>query len=228
MPVEFIQHNIRMADATETRPGSGSTLDKHPWFLAAQRVLDAVFPGDKSRYRIADLGCLEGGYATGFARMGFRSLGLDVCETNIAACELAKGKTGLKNLEFARDDPWNVAKYGPFDAIVCRGLFDHMDRPRPYLQLLSNSTNRLLILQTHFGTAEASTTSYLPAIVRKFLARAGSKAATPNMIQCIRDVGFDCVMEQFDGFGADIRESMLSGYYHQHSRGTYLGLKSAK
>jgi 2-polyprenyl-3-methyl-5-hydroxy-6-metoxy-1,4-benzoquinol methylase len=276
MPVEFIQHNIRLADGTETRPGSGPTMDRHPWFLAAKRVLDAVFPGDKSKYRIADLGCLEGGYATEFARMGFQSFGLDVRETNIAACEHVKARTGLTNLEFVRDDAWNVAKYGPFDAIFCCGLFYHLDRPKQYLQQLSNCTRRLLILQTHFSTAEASTTSYLPSIVRKVLARGGAKSTTAkyilspmtehdtlrgrwytefwndqvfkdrekhreaswdniksfwvqreDLIQAIRDVGFDCVLEQFDGLGTDIRDSMLSGYYHQHSRGTFLGLKPA-
>lgn len=276
MPVEFIQHNIRLENGTETRPGSGPTMDQHPWFLSSKRILNTVFPGDKSRYRIADLGCLEGGYAVEFARLGFKTLGLDVRETNIAACEFVRANTNLPNLEFVRDDAWNVGKYGPFDAIYCCGLFYHLDRPKQFLKVLSDCTKRLMILQTHFATDDASSSSYLPTIVRKVLARTTATTTTAkyilsplaehdgvrgrwytefsneqvfqdrekhreaswdnrksfwvqreDLLQAIQDVGFDCVMEQYDNLKPAIAESMLTGYYHQHSRGTFLGLKAA-
>jgi len=48
-----------------------------------------------------------------------------------------------------------------------------------------------------------------------------------DLLQTIQDVGFDIVMEQFDGLGPNIRDSMLTGYYRQHNRGTFLGIKSS-
>jgi hypothetical protein len=53
-------------------------METDPRFVSARRVLETVFPGDKSKFRIADLGCLEGGYTVEFARMGFQALGLEV------------------------------------------------------------------------------------------------------------------------------------------------------
>ena len=72
--ISFTSHNIRLDDGSFTKPDAGLSIDAHPWFLAAKRILDAAFPGDKSGLRIADLGCLEGGYTVEFARLGFTHL----------------------------------------------------------------------------------------------------------------------------------------------------------
>ena len=53
MPVSFTSHNIRLDDGTYTKPDVGYSMDVHPWFLAAKRILDATFPGDKRQVRIA-------------------------------------------------------------------------------------------------------------------------------------------------------------------------------
>jgi SAM-dependent methyltransferase len=150
--VSFTAHNIRLDDGSYTKPG-GVTMEVHPWFLAARRVLDATFPGGKQHLRIADLGCLEGGYTVAFARLGFQALGLDVREANIEACRYVQSHVNLPQLEFVRDDVWNIETYGVFDAIFCCGLFYHLDRPREFLDLLSRATKRVLILQTHFSEA---------------------------------------------------------------------------
>src|SRR5437764_1400484 len=84
----------------DLQPDVGFAMEDYPWCKSAKRVLDVVFPGDKSRIRLADLGCLEGGFAVEFARMGFRVLGLDVRESNLAACRYVKAHTNLPNLEF--------------------------------------------------------------------------------------------------------------------------------
>lgn len=161
MPVEFTAHNIRLDDGSFTKPDVGFSMDAHPWCVSAKRVLDAVFPGDKTGYRLADLGCLEGGYAVEFARMGFQVLGLEIRASNIAACRYVKANTDLPTLQFVQDDAWNIGTYGVFDAIFCCGLLYHLDRPRQFLRKLSGVTRRLLFLQTHFsvddtGRAEPS------------------------------------------------------------------------
>lgn len=169
--VSFTSHNIRLDDGTYTKPDAGFSMDVHPWFLAAKRMLDVAFPGDKNNLRIADLGCLEGGYTVEFARMGLRALGLDVRELNIEACRHVQSKVDLPNLEFVRDDVWNIAAYGMFDAVFCCGLFYHLDRPREFLNVLSRVTKRLLILQTHFSEAKDSPNFIRPRRLRRAIAR---------------------------------------------------------
>jgi hypothetical protein len=159
-----------MDDGTYTKP-DGVPMEAHPWFLAARRVLDAVFPGDVQHLRIADLGCLEGGYTVEFARLGFQALGLDVREANIEACRYVKAQVNLPHLDFVRDDVWNIEKYGVFDAIFCCGLFYHLDRPREFLDLLSRVTKRVLILQTHFSEADDSPSFIHPRRLRRFVSR---------------------------------------------------------
>lgn len=177
MGIEFTAHNIRLDDGSFTKPDEGHSMEAHPWFVSARRILETVFPGEKKSLRLADLGCLEGGYAVEFARMGFEVLGIEVREANIAACNYVKSKTNLPNLLFVKDDAWNIAKYGPFDIVFCSGLLYHFDRPRQFLEMLSSVTKRLLILQTHFSTDTANATDNihaglrLPTWVRKLQAR---------------------------------------------------------
>ncbi|HEX3951281.1 MAG TPA: methyltransferase domain-containing protein [Steroidobacteraceae bacterium] len=160
-----------MDDGSYTKPDTGYSMDVHPWFLAAKRILDATFPGDKRHLRIADLGCLEGGYTVEFARLGLQALGLDVRELNIEACRYVQSKVNLPNLEFARDDVWNIAAHGSFDAVFCCGLFYHLDKPRGFLDLMSQVTKRLLILQTHFSEAKDSPPLIRPRRLRRALAK---------------------------------------------------------
>ena len=278
MPVSFTSHNIRLDDGSFTKPEVGFSMDVHPWFLAAKRILDAAFPGDKGHLRIADLGCLEGGYTVEFARLGLKALGLDVRELNIEACRYVQSKVNLPNLEFVRDDVWNIAAYGTFDAVFCCGLFYHLDKPREFLNLLSQVTKRLLILQTHFSEAKdspawirprqlrraiarilplrhtATTTHRLSRLVkneglpgrwfsefrneRAYRDRANRRWASWDnrqsfwiqreyLIQAIRDVGFDSVLEQYDGLGSDIAEEMSVGSYRLSGRSTFIGLKTS-
>ena len=169
--MQFTAHNIRLDDGTYTKPDEGLSIDAHPWFLAAKRVLDATFPADKSRLSIADLGCLEGGYTVEFARLGFQSLGIDVRESNIEVCRYVQSKVDLPNLKFVRDDVWNAATYGAFDAVFCCGLFYHLDKPRKFLDVLSSITRRVLILQTHFAQAADSPSFIQPRRLRRALSR---------------------------------------------------------
>ena len=172
MAVKFTAHNIRLDDGTFTKPDAGYSMEAHPWFISARRVLDTVFPGDKKHLRLADLGCLEGGYAVEFARMGFQVLGIDVRDANIAACDYVKSKTSLPNLVFAKDNALNIAKHGMFDAVFCCGLLYHLDRPKQFLETLSSVTTKLVILQTHFSTDTFYTRLRLPTWMRKALAKA--------------------------------------------------------
>src|SRR5437899_6362264 len=150
--IGFTAHNIRLDDGTQTMPGTGATMEANPWFVAARRVFEMVFPGDRSRIRLADLGCLEGGYAVEFARMGFEVTGIEVRPGNLAACQYVKDRVDLPNLRFVADDAMNIANHGRFDAIFCCGLLYHLDQPKRFLETLGSITERLLYVQTHFST----------------------------------------------------------------------------
>jgi SAM-dependent methyltransferase len=169
--ITFTSHNIRLDDGTYTKPEVGFSMEVHPWFLAAKRILDTTFPGPKEHLRIADLGCLEGGYAVEFARLGFQTLGIDVRESNIQACRYVQSKVALPNLDFVKDDAWNIPAHGTFDAVFCCGLLYHLDRPREFLKVLAGVTKKVLILQTHFSQAGDSPSFIHPRRFRRALGR---------------------------------------------------------
>jgi 2-polyprenyl-3-methyl-5-hydroxy-6-metoxy-1,4-benzoquinol methylase len=251
MDIKFTAHNILLDDGNCTLQGVVPVASSD-WFIAAKRIFNTVFPGSKSSYRIADLGCLEGGFSVEFARMGFNVVGIEVRESNILACNYVKEHVNLPNLEFVQDDVWNLAKYGSFDAVFCCGLLYHLDRPVSFLNLMSSVTKKLLIVQTHFSTEQLSGKFNLSDIVtnenvegrwytefatdQAFAQREQSKWSSWDnsksfwvkheyLLQAIKESGFDTVLEQFDSLG-NIAESINSGYYKTDSRGTFVGIKS--
>jgi len=169
-PIEFTAHNIRLDNGEFTKPDIGCTMEAYPWFVSARKIIETVFPGDKSRFRLIDLGCLEGGYAVEFARMGFQVIGLEARGCNIAACGYVKAHTNLPNLQFVQDDAWSIDRYGEFDVIFCCGLLYHLDRPKEFLNVLSRVSRKLLILQTHFSVGTRSPViDRLPRALRSVL-----------------------------------------------------------
>jgi SAM-dependent methyltransferase len=252
MDPQFTAHNIRLDNGRYTCPDVGYTIADHPWCKSAAGLLGAVFPGDKSRIRVADLGCLEGGYTAEFARLGFQAVGIEVRQSNFQACQYVKANTSLDNLEFIHDDVWNVAKYGTFDAVFCCGLLYHLDRPKDFLQLVSSVTRRLLIVQTHFATDRPNATFTLSELTdneslvgrwyteyaddRSYVDREAAKWSAwgnrrsfwlrkDHLLQAIQDAGFDLVFEQFDGLGPNIVDEMSVGEYATTDRGTFVGMK---
>jgi ubiquinone/menaquinone biosynthesis C-methylase UbiE len=250
--VEFTAHNIRLDNGVFTKPDVGP-IDQHPWCRSAKRILTTVFPGERRDIRVADLGCLEGGYAVEMARMGFQVLGLDIRETNLVACRYVKANTNLPNLEFVKDDVWHLPQHGQFQAVFCCGLLYHLDRPKRFLELVSSVTTRLLIVQTHFATEWRNRKFKLSRLTKneslqgRWYTEYASDAAFHNrenakwgswdnyrsfwpkreyLLQAISDAGFDLVAEQYDSLGSDIVGSMYDGYYSTEDRGTFLGIKT--
>src|SRR5688500_10625734 len=150
--IRFTAHNVRLDNGEYTCPNYGYTIDQHPWFRSTCRMLQTVFQGDTSEVRLADLGCLEGGYAVEFARRRYDVLGIEVRPSNFRACEYVKAHTNLPNLRFVEDTVWNIQRYGRFDAVFCCGPLYHLAEPVRFLKLVSAVTNRLLVVQTHFAT----------------------------------------------------------------------------
>ena len=249
----FTAHNIRLDDGTCTRPDAAHDWSAEPWCVSAKRVLSLAFPGDKSRHSVLDLGCLEGGYAVEFARMGFQSTGLEIRAASIEACRWVQSRVNLPNLRFVQDDAWNAANHGTFDAVFCCGLLYHIDRPRAFIRMLSQVATRVLILQTHFATDKPKNVFNLSPMAEhenaagrwftEFTAppdqqqKEGSRWASWDnlksfwltrgwLLQCLNENGFDMVFEQFDSLAPAIVDSMNVGYYQTQDRGTFVGIRT--
>ncbi len=151
----FTAHNIRFEDGTVTMPGHPSLLSDEPRCKGTMRLLRMLFGQELAGRRIADLGCLEGGYTVEFARAGMDALGVEVRQSNYENCAEVQRKIGLPNLRFVRDDVWNTPNYGTFDVIYCCGLLYHLDRPHEFLKMLGSIARTAVILNTHFAPLES-------------------------------------------------------------------------
>jgi SAM-dependent methyltransferase len=123
----------------------------NPFFKSTKRVLEVVFPTNKENYNILDLGCFHGGFTVEFAKMGFHATGIEARNTNYQKCLINKEFYKLDNLYFYKDDVWNFKNYGKFSAIYCGGLLHHLDRPREFINMISEITSKILIIQTHYA-----------------------------------------------------------------------------
>jgi SAM-dependent methyltransferase len=249
----FTAHNIRLLDGTETYPAAGCLVEELGKFRAAARMLNLVFPTGLSGKRIADLGCLEGGYTTGFARLGMDATGIEIRDSNYQNCLYVKSRLNLPNLRFLKDDVNNLDKHGPFDAIWACGIFYHLDNPRSFMESIARSCTRVMLLETHFTYAHRTPAVELYKLSEvceheglrgrwyhehqdmardelenlKWASWANQRSfwvQREYLLQLLQDVGFDIVLEQYD-----LMKNIVSGmeaYYHALDRGLFVGIKS--
>ncbi len=249
----FTAHNIRLDDGRLTMPGAPVTWESYPIFKSARDILNLVFPADKANLKIVDLGCLEGGYAVEFARMGFDLLGIEVRSSNIECCNFVKKNVDLPNLNFVQDNVMNIARYGDFDAAFCCGLLYHLDKPKAFLEQLASKTKRLIILQTHFSLSHGSSRFNLSPLTvneglpgrwfgefsanltseQRDLARWSSFHNNSSfwiqreyLISLIYDLGFNTVFEQFDSNAPAIATTLVNEY-EGFLRGTFVGIRNS-
>lgn len=147
-PTSFTAHNVRLDDGSYTFPES-PPIETTGNYACVKNLLPLLFPEGWAGRSIVDLGCLEGGYATEFARLGLESTGIDVRESNIANAEYIRSRTGLPNLRFVRDDAWNLGRYGPFDLVFCVGLHYHIEDQRRFLGEMGRACRRAIFIDTH-------------------------------------------------------------------------------
>ena len=246
MPV-FTAHNVLLRDGTRTLAGV-IPMEEHPWMRQVRAILEIIYPGDKAELSVVDLGCLEGGYAVEFARMGFKTLGIEVRPENIACCEFVKTESDLPNLSFAQDTVWNFQNYGRFDVAFCSGLLYHLAFPKRFLEMVAASTRKVLFLQTHFSlTHELDTKFQLsPLTLNEGLAGRWYQEAVEgresdrwgswendksfwirreDLLGVLQSLGFEIVFEQFDGAPERGLAQRLSEDYASSLRGTFVGIR---
>jgi SAM-dependent methyltransferase len=147
--LSFTAHNVRLDDGQLTYPAAGRTIDETGNYLAVKNLLPLLFPEGWRGRSIVDLGCLEGGFATEFARLGLDSTGIEVRQSNLVNAEFLRERLALPNLKFICDDAWNLGRYGPFDIVFCAGLHYHIEDQRRFLAEMGAACGRALVMDTH-------------------------------------------------------------------------------
>lgn len=145
---EFTAHNILLDNDERTMGDSPLLCETSQWKSVAKTV--KLFFGDR-KLRIVDLGCLEGGYAVEFARLGHDVLGVEAREENIKSCLYVKYNLNLPNLNFIKDDVRNLRNLGEFDIVFCYGLLYHLDNPVNFIQSMSKASKSMMLLNTHYA-----------------------------------------------------------------------------
>lgn len=151
--MHFTSHTVVLSDGSKVGNDKIPLADSNIW-KSIEKTISLFLPKEKHDYtkiRVADLGCLEGAYAVQFARMGFDTVGIEARQENVDKCNFLKDNLKLHNLSFVTDDVRNMAQYGKFDIVLCYGLLYHLDDPASFLKTIGNSTEKMLLLNTHFA-----------------------------------------------------------------------------
>jgi SAM-dependent methyltransferase len=161
-------HNIRLDAECTTIPGEPDFLETDLRLKAILRVLDMLFGANLGGVRVADLGCLEGGFSLALAQRGAEVLGVEARHRNIEKATVLKDHFGLRNLKFQTADVKEFAPDagGQFDAVLALGILYHLDQPAQWLRRVAAATRRVLILDTHFAPAEDADLSLLDPRLR--------------------------------------------------------------
>jgi SAM-dependent methyltransferase len=249
----FTAHNVRLDDGTQTFPAHVS-MEFHETFRAARRTLNVIYGGNLKGRSIADIGCLEGGYTTEFARLGMDATGIEVRDSNFKNCQFLKSRTNLPNLQFIQDDAMNIGKQDMFDGLFVCGVLYHFDKPRKFLEDAAKVCRKFIIVDTHVAprlheqavdifklsgleTNEGQSGRWYPEYddtqvekldQMRWTSWSNNKSfwlEKSALLQTLKDVGFDMVYEQFD-CEADIVAEYSTGVRAATSRVFVVGIKT--
>ena len=146
-------HNLELAPGVWTLPGQNGFLETNMYLKAIQRVLALLYGPRLAPLRVADLGCLEGGFSVAFAREGAEVLGMEARPDNLEKCALAGAQLGTDRLSFVAGDvkDFTAEAFGTFDVVLALGILYHLDDPVRWIQQVAAATRGVLFLDTHFA-----------------------------------------------------------------------------
>jgi 2-polyprenyl-3-methyl-5-hydroxy-6-metoxy-1,4-benzoquinol methylase len=155
---QWTAHNIRLNSEITTIPGGPDLIEADLRLKALFRVFSLVFNGELAGLRIADLGCLEGGYSLALAQRGAQVVGLEARAKNLEKAQLLKDHFELPNLAFVLADVKNFSRdlFGLFDAVLALGILYHLDSPAAWLRQVSAATRKVLIVDSHFAPSDSA------------------------------------------------------------------------
>lgn len=155
---QWTSHNIRLSEEIATMPGQPDFMETDLRLKAVLRAITFLYRGNISALRIADLGCLEGGFALALAQRGMNVTGVEARWKNFEKVKLLKEHFGLRNLSFQLDDVKNFTSelFGTFDVTLALGILYHLDKPGAWLRQVSAATRGLLIVDSHYAPADGA------------------------------------------------------------------------
>ena len=106
--------------------GDSCFFDTHPDYLATLAGLHGLAPAGVDRCRVLELGCAGGGNLIPMAleNPDARFVGVDLSPRQVAAGQAIVAELGLGNIDLRATDLTAIDdRFGPFDYIVCHGVF---------------------------------------------------------------------------------------------------------
>lgn len=160
---QWTSHNIRLSDEITTMPGQPDFMLTDLRLKAVLRAISLLYRGDFKALRVADLGCLEGGFALALAQRGMNVKGIEARWKNVEKMKLLKEHFGLPNLSFELDDVKNFGpeRFGTFDVTLALGILYHLDRPSAWLRQISGATRGLLIVDSHYAPPDDGSLTHI-------------------------------------------------------------------
>jgi SAM-dependent methyltransferase len=104
----------------------------HPDWLSTVGAVFGMDPPPVDRCRVLELGCSNGGNLLPMAAVLPDStfVGIDLSERHIAEGQATIARAGLTNVELRQASILDVDEsYGPFDYVICYGVFSWVPRP---------------------------------------------------------------------------------------------------
>lgn len=206
---QWTSHNIRLSPEVTTMPGQPDFIETDLRLHAIFRALSLFYRNNLSGLRTADLGCLEGGFSLALAQRGMNVVGIEARYKNLEKTELLHQHFGLSNLEFLRDDVKNftTGRYGTFDVVLALGILYHLDRPVEWLRQVSEATEAILIIDSHYAPSDEAG-----------IARLDPRIAQLGPLRRIDDNGTAFHGREFFEFGPEAdREAQLWASYSNGS-----------
>jgi SAM-dependent methyltransferase len=151
----FTTHRIHLAGTMYTaEAGVDPAVD-----VRTHTVVEAC-GGSLAGRSIVDLGCLEGGFALEFARLGAeRVVGIEARSVSVRRCELARDLLGLEQAEFVQADIKDeLPRHSDgFDVVFAAGILYHLSDPAGFLQLVRSACRGVALIDTHVADPDAIT-----------------------------------------------------------------------
>jgi SAM-dependent methyltransferase len=207
---QWTSHNIRLSEEITTMPGQPDFLETDLRLHAVLRILRLVFGENLAGLRIADLGCLEGGFSLALAQRGARVTGIEARAKNLEKALLLKQHFDLPHLDFVLGDvkAFSREAFGEFDAVLALGILYHLDRPVHWLRQIGAAVRKVLIADTHYAPA---TDAELALIDRRI--------AALGPLEQMDVGGWNCVGRWFSeyGEGVDPEPQLWASYSNRSS-----------
>src|SRR2546429_3042549 len=128
---QWTSHNVQLNEEITTMPGQPDFVRTDMRLQAIQRVLRILYRDHLSTLRIADLGCLEGGFAMALSHQGATVLAIEARAKELEKAELLKEHFDLSELKLLCADvkDFTVERFGTFDVVLALGILYHLDHP---------------------------------------------------------------------------------------------------